>query len=434
MTPTNRLLWLSIAWTLLGCAPSIEPTLLPWWVGFGILFAVLAGFDLLLGKSRSKWQVTRRLPGRFALNQPGEVQLVITNLCDRALKFEIFDGVPNGAATDAMPWTDTVASGELVKLQYRVTLCERGLVSFSGTHVRVKSPLGLWKIQAVHGEMQEVKVYPDYEPVVKYALLAIEAREGQMGIVRKSLAGATQDFHQLREYREGDSLAQIDWKATSRRSLLISREFQEQKNQTITFLVDTGRRMRAIDGDLPQIDHCLNAVLLLSYLALRQGDAVSVHSFGGADRWLPPIRGVGSMATLLNHLFDFQTTTAPSDFTAAVKQLQTRQRRRSMVVLMTNLRGEDGSELIPALRTLHERHLVVLASLREKSVTELSERTVTDFQSALAYAAAAQYERERNRILLTLSSLGVPTLNVTAQQLPLALANQYLEIKRAGRL
>jgi uncharacterized protein (DUF58 family) len=355
---------------------------------------------------------------------PGRVPAVV----------EVFDGVPAGAEAEAMPWTGSIPAGGKARVTHAVRIIERGIAKFERIHVRRDSPLGLWRKKNLAGEAGEAKVYPDYEPVLRFALLAMQARQDQMGIVRKAFAGSSRDFHQLREYREGDPFSQIDWKATSRRAMLISREFQEQRNQTVVFLTDTGRRMRAMDGELPQFDHCLNAMLLLSYVALRQGDQVGVQAFGGTRRWLPPVKGSHSMSVLLNHLFDYQTTPEPSDFSAAAELLLGRQKRRALVVVMTNLRGEDASELVPAMRLLRSRHLVMLASLRERSVEDSRTRPIEDFGGALRFAAAERYDAERSEVLATLQGFGILTLDVPAQQFPVALANRYLDIKAAGRL
>ena len=216
--------------------------------------------------------------------------------------------------------------------------------------------------------------------------------------------------------------------------MLISRDFQEQRNQSVVFLLDTGRRMRALDGGVPQFDHVLNAILLVSHVALRQGDQVAVKSFGGSDRWLPPVKGSHAMPVLLNHLYDYQTTPAPSDFSGAVEQLMARQRRRSLVILLTNLRGEDGKELVPALQVLKSRHLVLLASMRERAVEDAMTDPVGSFSSALKFLAADRYVQERREILATLGALGVLTLDSTAQDFATALANAYYDIKAAGRL
>jgi uncharacterized protein (DUF58 family) len=434
VTPTRRVLHAVALWGAVGVVVSIRPDgLIAWWVIAGVLLLFLL-LDGLALRFTAVPVIARTLPDRFALGEAGEVRIEVSNPGARGLEVEVFDGIPEGAEAEAMPWRGRIQAGGRARIYHPVRMLERGVATFRPVHFRFRSPLGLWWRRGTAGAEEEVKVYPDYEPVVRFALLAMQARQEQMGIVRRSLAGSSRDFHQLREYREGDPLAQIDWKATSRRLSLISREFQEQRNQTIIFLTDTGRRMRAMDGELPQFDHCLNAMLLLSYVALRQGDQVGVQSFGGSNRWLPPVKGAHSMATLLHHLFDYQTTPEPSDFAAGAERLQARQRRRALVVLLTNLRGEDAPEVLPALKILASRHLVMLASLREQSVEAARTTPVEAYRDALRFAAAERYDGEREEVMATLRGHGVLTLDVPAQELPVALANRYLDIKAAGRL
>ncbi len=434
MSPTGRALGIVVGWALFGLAASVWRDLVPAWWMSGAGFAVVALFDAVTLAKLKKVEVTRRLPGRFAVGEAGEVRLEIVNPGRLPAKVEVFDGIPAGAEAEQMPWTGNIPPGGKARVTHAVRILERGMAGFDRIHLRRDSPMGLWRKKDRAGVAEEAKVYPDYEPVLRFALLAMQARQDQMGIVRKSFAGSSRDFHQLREYREGDPFSQIDWKATSRRAMLISREFQEQRNQTVVFLTDTGRRMRAMDGELPQFDHCLNAMLLLSYVALRQGDQVGVQAFGGTRRWLPPVKGSHSMSVLLNHLFDYRTTPEPSDFSEAAELLLARQKRRALVVVMTNLRGEDASELVPAMRLLRSRHLVMLASLRERSVEDSRTRPIEDFGGALRFAAAERYDAERSEVLATLQGFGILTLDVPAQQFPVALANRYLDIKAAGRL
>ncbi|MCW1886279.1 DUF58 domain-containing protein [Luteolibacter flavescens] len=435
MSPTARALGIVVAWALFGLAASVWRELVtPWWIS-AVVLAVTALVDGIVLKRFAPVEISRRLPGRFAVGEASDVRLDVRNPGRFPAVVEIFDGIPAGGQAEAMPWAGTIqGSGGKARVTHPVRLIERGMASFGKVHVQRTSLLGLWRRRHLAGEAEQVKVYPDYEPVLKFALLAMQARQEQMGIVRKAYAGSSRDFHQLREYREGDPMSQIDWKATSRRVALISREFQEQRNQIVIFLTDTGRRMRAMDGELPQFDHCLNAMLLLSYVALRQGDQVGVQAFGGTNRWLPPVKGAHSMAVLLNHLFDYQTTPEPSDFAAAAESLLARQKRRALVVVMTNLRGEDSSELIPALRLLRSKHLVMLASLRERSVEDARTKPIDEFSDALRFAAAERYDAERAEVLATLQGSGILTVDVPAQQFPIALANRYLDIKAAGRL
>ncbi|MES2439710.1 MAG: DUF58 domain-containing protein [Verrucomicrobiota bacterium] len=434
MSPTFRLLVLSSLWLLLAAIAVAVPSLMqPWlWLGGVIALVVLA--DAVMVRVWKPLDLQRRLPGRFALGEAGEVRLILRNESGRAARVKVFDGIPQGAVAPTLPWSGAVPPQREIRVFHPVTLSERGEAVFSPVQVRRVSLMGFWTQKTLHLSHETVKVYPNYEPVIRFALLAMQHRESPMGIVRRPRAGSSRDFHQLRDYRDGDPLGQIDWKATSRRQTLISRDYQEQRNQSVVFLLDTGRRMRALDGGVPQFDHILNAILLVSHVALRQGDQVAVKSFGGSDRWLPPVKGSHAMPVLLNHLYDYQTTAAPSDFSGAVEQLMARQRRRSLVILLTNLRGEDGKELVPALQVMKSRHLVLLASMRERAVENAITDQVDSFSSALKFLAADRYVHERREILATLGALGILTLDSTAQEFAVALANAYSDIKAAGRI
>ncbi len=434
MSPTSRLLLLAAGWLLLAGVAVVVPTLLGPWLWLGVVLAIGMLVDALLAHFQKPLQLERCLPGRFALGEAGEVRLILRNHGRANARLELFDGIPQGAIAPTLPWAGSVAAGQEIRVFHPVNLSERGEAIFTPVHLRRLSLLGLWNRRTLHLPAETVKVYPNYEPVIRFALLAMQHRESPLGIVRRPRAGSSRDFHQLRDYRDGDPLGQIDWKATSRRQHLISRDYQEQRNQSIVFLLDTGRRMRSLDGALPQFDHILNAVLLVSHVALRQGDQVAVKSFGGSDRWLPPIKGGHAMPILLNHLYDYQTTAAPSDFSGAVEQLMIRQRRRSLVILLTNLRGEDGKELVPALQVLKSKHLVLLASMRERSVEDAITQPVDSFSSSMKFLAADRYVQERREILATLSALGILTLDSTAQEFAIALANSYADIKAAGKI
>jgi uncharacterized protein (DUF58 family) len=434
MSPTFRLLACSTAWLLLAVVAVLVPAVLPFWKWLGIVAAACAVVDAAWVWRFPPLEIRRRIPGRFALGESGEVALILRNDQRQTARIDIFDGIPQGAVADVLPWSGEVPPNREIRVIYPVKLMERGEVEFGPVQIRRISPLGLWARKSLHLAPERVKVYPNYEPVIRFALLAMQNRESPMGIVRRARAGSSRDFHQLRDYRDGDPLSQIDWKASSRRQVLISRDFQEQRDQSIVFLLDTGRRMRALDDGVPQFDHVLNAILLVAHVALRQGDQVSVKSFGGTDRWLPPMKGSHAMPVLLNHLYDYQTTPAPSDFAAAVGKLMARQRRRSLVILLTNLRGEDGKELLPAMQVLNTKHLVLLASMREGIVQDAFADPVDSFPSALRYLAADRYVQERREILAGLGASGILTLDSTAREFPVALANCYFDIKAAGRL
>jgi uncharacterized protein (DUF58 family) len=253
-------------------------------------------------------------------------------------------------------------------------------------------------------------------------------------VLKRRRRGQGLDFHQLREYREGDAERQIDWKASARIGRLISREYQDERDQQILLVIDTGRRMAARDGELGHLDHVLNAAMLLAHAAIRQGDAVGLATLGGQRRWLAPRKSRAMLNALLGELYDLEPTLATPDFHAAAVEIMTRLRKRALVVILTNLRDEDDEGLAAALRLLRERHLVLVASLRETILDAALAAPVSTLDDALTHAATAQYLERRAEAFRRLEQSKVPAVDVEPAALPLALVNRYLELKRSGRL
>jgi uncharacterized protein (DUF58 family) len=242
------------------------------------------------------------------------------------------------------------------------------------------------------------------------------------------------DFRQLREYREGDSLRHIDWKATARTHRLIARDYQDERDQAIVIVLDCGRRMAARDGAISHFDAALNAALLLAHVGLHHGDAVGVLTMAGEGRFIAPRKARSTTALMLNLLYDVQPTLRTSDYYAAALDLMRRVRRRALVVVVSNLRDEDDDTLVPALALLRRRHLVLFASLRETVLARALSARVRDLDAALTHAATAEYLRARRASFGRLERAGAMLLDVEPHELPLALVNRYLEVKRSGVL
>jgi len=284
------------------------------------------------------------------------------------------------------------------------------------------------------GESTTTRIYPNFAALTKFALLATDNRLSQIGVLQRRRRGEGLDFHQLREYREGDAQRQIDWKATVRMGKLVSREYQDERDQQIVLLIDCGRRMGAQDGELAHFDYVLNAALLLAYVSLRQGDAVGFLTMSGAARWLAPRKSGATVNLILNRVYDLHPTLQTTDYYSAALELIKRVRKRALVVILSNLRDEDDDTLAPALRLLQSRHLVLFASLREQILSRALAARVDTFDRALTHAATAEYLQKRELAFRRLERGGAVCVDVEPDQLPIALVNRYIDIKRSGRL
>lgn len=421
-------------WFVLACLTLFNPELEVAWLSTGLALLLLALFDALQSRALPTPTVTRRVAGSVALGVWSEVQLSFYNPSPQPCQLAVFDDYPVSAELQGQPVHVSLAGLGRGDCQYRLRPQQRGSVTFAGVYLQLRSPWGFWTLRRYQPQVNQVKVYPNFAAVAGYALFATENRLGQLGIRKQQRRGEGMDFHQLREYRAGDSLRQIDWKATSRQRKLISKEYQDERDQQVIFLLDCGRRMLAQDDTLSHFDHSLNAVLLLAYVALRQGDALGLLTFSGALRWLSPRKGLLAINQVLNTLYDLYPQPRPSDYLEAARQLMSRSRKRALVVLVTNLRDEDSEELQAALRLLRKKHLVLLVSLQEKVLNEVLEQPVENFADALRQAATWEYLSHRRQTHEKLQQQGILYLDTEPAKLPVALVNYYLAIKRSGRL
>ena len=432
--PSTRFLWCLTALAALAIAVSIYPDFYEYWATLAGVTAIIALLDAVTALRLTTPPAARLVPGSLALGVPIEVALRLHNPSRLPLLCEVHDHHPASIESEGLPRRLALAPGQWGEVRYQARPVARGEARFGQTELRIFSPLKLFQSRRLSGEPSPVRVYPNFRALARYTLLATDNRLSQIGVLQVRRRGEGMEFHQLREYRQGDSQRAIDWKATSRTARLISREYEEEKDQRVLLVVDCGRRMASKDGELSHFDHTLNAALLLAHVALRQGDAVGMLTMGGINRYCEPRKSIAAVHAIMNRMYDVEPTLAVPDYYRAATEVMRQVRRRALVILLTNLRDEDDDGLLPALSLLRSRHLVVLASLREAILARALTARVDSFDRAVTHAAAADYLALRERVFRRIGASGVMTLDVEPEKLPITLVNRYLELKRSGRL
>jgi uncharacterized protein (DUF58 family) len=432
--PSPLMLRLALLWLVAAVAASIWPDALPAWLIASGILAIVAASDLLLLVLRPAPAGARQLPGSAALNVAIDVRIRLANRGGLATACEVYDHHPPESAVEGQPQAMVLPAHGWAEVTYRLRPTSRGNLAFGTVELRAASPLKLWQRRMRTGEPATLRVYPNFAALSGYALLATDHRLSDVGILQRRRRGEGMDFDQLREYREGDSQRKIDWKASQRLGKLISRDYQDERDQQILFLIDCGRRMRAKDDACSHFDHALDATLLLAFVGLRQGDSVGLMTMSGEQRFLAPRRSRETVNHILNAVYDLQPGMMTTDYYQAAVALGQRMRKRALIVILSNLRDEDDDTLLPALKLLQKRHLVLFASLREKVLDDAVMLPVNDFESALTHAAAVDYRVQRDAAFRRLKLGNVVCLDVPPQRLAVALVNQYLEVKRSGRL
>ena len=434
LTPSRNLLLAAGGLAALGAAAGHWSALETLWQGAALAAVACACADAWLSRRRPALRVERELGGVWPVGVWNSVTVKLHNEGARTLDVDLYDDYPTAWAMEGLGHRSAIAPGAFAAVTYRLCPDRRGQVRFGPAHLRVASPLRLWQRLHRIGPDSAVKVFPDFSQLLGHTLSATERSSPQAGAIRKRRRGEGTDFRQLREYRQGDSLRSIDWKATARRNKPISREYQEERDQQVVFLLDTGRRMLARDDLTTHFDHALNAVLTLGFVAQKQGDAVGLMTFGGETRWLAPRKGRTGLDRLLAGAYDLQPSEMAPDYTRAAADLLGRLSKRAFVVVITNLRDEDDDALRAACELMSTRHLVMCASLREKVMDRVRAAPVADLPGALRYSATVHYLQQRRDAIKRLGIRADRLIDITPEKLSLALVNRYQDIKESGQL
>lgn len=421
--------WLAVAILALAL-PAFETV----WLAMGAAIGIALLAAALEVRGPLGVTVERRVAHSLPVGAESRVTLRLNNASGRDRVLEVFDHHPSPAGVDGLPFEITVPDGQTIERAYGLRPLRRGNTAFEPVEVWHRSRFDLLRRRHRLGPRDRVRILPDFRPILLEGLVGVEEQMARLGVHLQRRRGEGLEFEELRDYRQGDSLRQVDWKATARRGSLIARQYQDERNQHVVLMLDCGRRMHAIDDELSHFDHVLNASLLLAYIAVRQGDAIGMQAFGGEDRWLPPVRGKVAPSRLLEALHDLRTANEPPDYAEAVSRLMLRLRRRALVVLVTNLRDEDAEDIVPAVHALRRRHLVLVASNRELELGRLRGQEVVDHATALEVGATHLYLAARRRAHERARSAGAHVFDVEPPALPYTLVSKYLDIKRAGLL
>ncbi|TWU12182.1 hypothetical protein CA54_10000 [Symmachiella macrocystis] len=431
MTPRRLMMWLFVAAGIPLVAGVFIPFIGPVGAVLSLLIIAVAVADLAISPTPTLVEVQREVGDVMSIGARNAVKIWFTNRNGGPITIEFDDEPPAPCASEGLPFEIELPPGRARYRVYHTRPHHRGTNQFGKVYLRSRSNLLLWSL---HHELEiksAVRIYPDIQAVHAMELLARRNRVSELGLRMSRLMGRGSEFERLREFRREDEYRQIDWKATAKHQKLISREYTIERNQNILILLDAGRSMcNEVDG-ITHLDRGLNAAIILSYIALRQGDYVGLMAFSNKiDRFVRPMRGAGSVQTLIRSVYDLEPQYEASDYDLMVEEVRRRFRKRSLVILISHALDELHLTTISThMRQLRAPHLVLGAFLRNVPLHErLNTVPETDVE-AFQVAAAAEMVSAQTTQIAELQEHGQYAVDSLPEDLSADLISQYLEIK-----
>jgi uncharacterized protein (DUF58 family) len=411
----------------------------PFWAGLVAANALVLAV-LVLDVSRAPHPRTlrpvRAAPRVVTIEHDAEIQVQLHNPLARPLVVAVRDTTPPSARRDPRFHRATLAPRSVLTLGARIAPSRRGLLEVGPVTVRTVGPFGLGGRQATLPLLDRVKVYPALPGRAEVQLRLERARLLQSGERSSMFRGGGTEFDALREYHPDDEFRRINWTATARAAKPITNVYREERNQRVMVLLDASRTMAGSIEGVSRFEHAIDAAVAVTELAARVGDQVGMIAFGSqVAAILGPKGGRAQPRRIVDLLFDVQPSLDAPDYRGAFGVLLSRYRRRSLLVLFTELAEETAMEsLFSAIPVQLPQHQLLVASVIDPEVLAIRDATPGSYDSAYLGAAAASSLDARERTARRLRAMGVMVEDREPTRLAGAVADRYLRVKGAGRL
>jgi uncharacterized protein (DUF58 family) len=396
-----------------------------------VLVLLLWAVDLKQLPKPEEIEVRRVWHSTLQLREPADAELEFLNHGKCGISSHAQEEVPPGLRKEIPEMDVRVPAGGSQKVIYSVCPRERGDMNFGDTFLRYQSPWQIAERWASASLRQTIRIYPNFQESKKDTIYLIRSKQIALEKRYKHQLGQGREFESLREYRETDEWRDICWSATARRAKLISKSYQTERSQTVWLVLDAGRLMRTRVKDLSKLDYAVGAALSLAQVALYSGDRVAMLGYGRRIlQRLTPGRGSRQIRALLDGLALVRAEELEADHRRATETLAVLQKRRSLVVWLTDLAETATTpEVVESAMHMAQRHLVLFTVIGQPELRAMVSERPRNARQMFRQTAAMEIVQRRDLLLRTLRQQGALTLEMEPSKLSTAVVNQYLMAK-----
>ena len=259
------------------------------------------------------------------------------------------------------------------------------------------------------------------------------------GDYHSTFKGQGVEFDEVRPYTPGDDVRTIDWNVTAKTGLPYIKRFSEERELTILFMVDVSGSQGYGSVRRSKMELAAEVTALLALTAIRNQDKIGLILFSDQIvKYIPPRKGRDSVMRLVREVLAAEDDAkGGTDIAEALKFLNTVQKRRAVVFLVSDFLSSGASNLKPQtsnlerlLRATSRHHDMVCVPVSDPAERELpnvglveledpetGELVLVDTSSAAVRrrfaATAAEENEELKRFFL---KTGIDTLTIATDR------------------
>jgi uncharacterized protein (DUF58 family) len=379
-------------------------------------------------------RVTRRWSSALTIGTSATVLLDLENLSAHPVTARLTDYLDDRLSPELATATLHAQPHRSATAAYHVTPRERGDLQAGQILVEWHSGWGLVERWAEADLAQQVRVYPDLHEGRRHAMYLIRSRQIALQKRRQRRAAGGREFDRLRDYQAGDERRDVSWIVSARRGRLVARVYQPERSQMVWLLVDAGRLLRARTNGQTLLDRATTAAIALGQVAMTSGDNVGVIAYGRRIlHRLAPARGPAQMRRIIEAMALTPAESVEANHAAAVAALVERQKRRALVVWLTDVAETAGiPDVIEHAAALVRRHVVVFASMQQPELAATAALAPASASDMFRMLAAQEMVDRREVLLRGLRQRGALVVEATPQSIAAGVVDRYLEVKERG--
>ncbi len=386
--------------------------------------------DIVLLWHKRAVTAERHLSTRFSNGDDNPVTISVESTYPFPVRFEVIDELPfQFQQRDNTSHISSFTSQFSFKTSLRPT--RRGIYSFGQIMVFASTRLGLVERRYRCAAPCDVSVYPSYQKLHQYELMAISRNLQEPGIKRIRRIGHNTEFEHIRDYLKGDDYRTINWRATARLSRPMVNVYQDERSQQVFSIVDKGRVMQQAFEGMTLLDYAINASLALSYVAMRKEDRAGLITFADSvGTFVAADRRSGHINKLMETLYAEQTDFGETDFSALSVAVGRHINKHSLLILYTNFMGLVSLQRqLPFLQQIARRHRLLVVFFEDVELLQFMATPATTKEEVCQHEVAEKFAAEKQLISATLRQYGILSLLTTPQDLSVGVINRYLAIR-----
>ena len=386
--------------------------------------------DIVLLWHKRAVTAERHLSTRFSNGDDNPVTISVESTYPFPVRFEVIDELPfQFQQRDNTSHISSFTSQFSFKTSLRPT--RRGIYSFGQVMVFASTRLGLVERRYRCAAPCDVSVYPSYQKLHQYELMAISRNLQEPGIKRIRRIGHNTEFEHIRDYLKGDDYRTINWRATARLSRPMVNVYQDERSQQVFSIVDKGRVMQQAFEGMTLLDYAINASLALSYVAMRKEDRAGLITFADSvGTFVAADRRSGHINKLMETLYAEQTDFGETDFSALSVAVGRHINKHSLLILYTNFMGLVSLQRqLPFLQQIARRHRLLVVFFEDVELLQFMATPAATKEEVCQHEVAEKFAAEKQLISATLRQYGILSLLTTPQDLSVGIINRYLAIR-----